>query len=99
MPKSSKKLLVVEGESQCRFTYRCIVIGDKLFKNRKQCDMFIRLHRKKCPVCVRANPTGITLNHEYVVKEDYDRAKKCGSTDNLHAPEKMWEELFSKMSS
>jgi hypothetical protein len=99
MPKSSRKFLQQEGESQSRSTYRCSVIGDKLFKNQKQCDMFIRLHRKKCALCVQSNPSGYTLDHKWVVNEDLNRAKKCGSTDNLHAPEQMWEKLFSEMSS
>ena len=100
MPKSSQKLLVVEGESQCRFTYRCIVIGDKLFKNQKQYELFVRLHRKKCAECVRDNPNGNNTKDKslmYPIGPDISRAKKVGSNQNLHAPESVWGEIYGKM--
>jgi len=100
MPKSSQKVVVQEGESQCRYTYRCIVIGDKLFKNQKQYEMFVRLHRKKCVDCVRSNPKGNNTKDEslmYDIGQDLQRAKKAGSNQNLHAPESVWAEIYGKM--
>jgi len=100
MPKSSQKIIKEEGESQFRFTYKCIVIGDKMFKNQRQYELFVRLHRKKCEECVLSNPNGNNTKHEslmYTFTPDLEQVKKSGSNMNSHGPEYAFDEMRRKM--
>jgi hypothetical protein len=71
-----------------------------MFKNQKQYELFVRLHRKKCAECVLSNPKGNNTKDPslmYPLEPDLQRARKAGSNQNLHAPESVWAEMYGKM--
>jgi len=99
MPKSPHRLVEQEGETQNRYHYKCAIDGVKLFKNHKQYQLFVRLHRKKCMGCCEANPNPSKSNLEFEFKQDISVVKKNGSNQNqkLKSNDKNWKDMEASL--
>jgi|TARA_R110002110_G_scaffold35548_1_gene119829 hypothetical protein len=95
MPKGFHTLITQEGETQNRYNYKCAVDGMRHFKNSKQYQLFIRLHRKKCESCCLSNPNPTKANTEFEFTQDLSIVRKNGSNQNhkITFDDKSWKQM------
>jgi len=99
MPKGFHTFITQEGETQYRYNYKCAVDGMRTFKNSKQFQLFIRLHRKKCESCCLSNPNPTKANTEFELTPDVSIVRKNGSNQNykITFDDKSWKEMEISM--